>query len=406
MSQAWVASLLEPGEVEGVGEEEGCTGREIELEHSVEELSYTVARLREERSKVQGQLAALEEQVLTLLQEVKEQEQGMRELKEEVRREQESKEGKLELEEKISKLEIEGRRREGMVEELGSKVIVAEQELEDVTGREREAREGLAEKEQECQGLRMELREAKEEAEVERKVRDEAEEQLDEARLQVRLLTLPLEEGGQEVESRIGVERFPGQELSQYMVHDTSVDDRLLSTCDSAVPHLLLHSPTPCNRRVSLIEELQEVTERERSRLPCIAGPNVEPQTRFARRLVELGGDLVVGGPEMVQAVQRAVEAYLQEQEEEVFEEDGASLAAWHLDLDGMQLETRSRNQEPGQEPQLSLSYQQEFQASRSGWCRGWRSLLPLLVGLLVFTFCGVQIDTSHYYPATWHALR
>ena len=418
VGQAWVASLLEPGEVEGVAEVEGCTGRQAELEHTVAELSYTVARLGEERSKVQGQLVTSEEQVLALLQKVQEQEQVMRVLRDEVRREQEDREEEIELEEKITKLEREGILKEGEMEELRRRLLVVEKEAEDVARKEREAREGLAEKEQEAEDLKKKVLGAEEEAELERKGREEVEEQLEEARLQARLLALQLEAGDQEVEGKVRMERSPGRELSLSMVHDTSVDDRLLSSAGKSVSHhLLLCSPrrpsavsTPRRLRVSLIDELQEVEGRERSPLPCLAGPEAEPRARLARRLLDLGG-----GVEMVWGVQRAVEAFLLEQGaeqrdttelgEEMFEEEGASLAAWHLDLDGMQLVAESRKQVPEQD-QLALPCQQEVEAGSPGWSEAWKRLLLALVSLLVFTFCGLQLDSSYYYPATWHALR
>ena len=53
--------------VEGVGEAEGCSSRQVELEARVEELSHALGKVGQERAELVKALTASEEQVGALL---------------------------------------------------------------------------------------------------------------------------------------------------------------------------------------------------------------------------------------------------------------------------------------------------------------------------------------------------
>ena len=126
---------------------------------------------------------------------------------------------------------------------------------------------------------------------------------------------------------------------------------------------------------------------------------------RLTKRSEELAAE-VTEPDSLVKSLEAAVEAFLEVQREagdrilESLEEscgtklgeevECGSLAAWHLDMEGVQL--------VGQE---------DTGRGRETWWRGLvRHLLAVLVIITVFTFCGLEIDYGSYYPATWHALR
>ena len=72
LGRSWVEQEeeLEGGRedwVEGVGEAEGCSSRQVELEARVEELSHALGKVGEERAELVKALTASEEQVGVLL---------------------------------------------------------------------------------------------------------------------------------------------------------------------------------------------------------------------------------------------------------------------------------------------------------------------------------------------------
>ena len=119
---------------------------------------------------------------------------------------------------------------------------------------------------------------------------------------------------------------------------------------------------------------------------------------RLTKRGEELAAE-VTEPDSLVKSLEAAVEAFLEVQREagdrilESLEEscgtklgeevECGSLAAWHLDMEGVQL--------VGQE---------DIGRSREAWWRGlvWH-LLAVLVFITVFTFCGLEIDCGSKLP-------
>ena len=111
--------------MEGVGEAEGCSSRQVELEGRVEELSHALGKVGEERAELVKALTASEEQVGALLGE-----REGRELREEFGRGENKIEGERE-EERAARERREGEVRQGVEERLRE----FEQEREEAIGR-------------------------------------------------------------------------------------------------------------------------------------------------------------------------------------------------------------------------------------------------------------------------------
>ena len=405
--------------VEGVGGRTPCRGHVKELEVKVEELEHMVARAGEERGEVGRALVAAEEQVERMHGEMEDKEVVVRRLK-----------GELEqLQGKVEQLEAIAERREVEVEQVGRRLEVVQEELVvavarrkemegrmDARGLEREERE---EREEEWMDLHTELQGQRRVVEVERRLREEVQVHLEEARVEVRRLAEELvgrcdggggEERGEEDSSLL-------HSTWASMVHDTSVDDRLLEG-GAPVPHLLLRSPPRSSSlspdRLSLIEELVEVSRLEPARLPSPStAAALAARARLTSTLRALAAATVHQDrvQELVAGVEDAVTAFVEElgeegEQEEEKEEMEKKFSEILVETQGGTAEETDTDQEVMSDVKKEETSGEVQKGGGEGVRRLCWVLVAVVVLLLAATFTGVQVEEMVYYPASWHALR
>ena len=344
--------------LEGFGGRPGCSSREVELEFRLEESEFIVARLGKELDEALRAQRSSEDHVEVLEAELKSKNElliGLREQK--VKRPSINQESNEKDQcEALKKLEedLEKTKRKLKTEIEGK--VVLESRLLGEQGK--------------CRTIEGELLAREAELEKERKERGEFAEQLEETKLEVELLRETRTE-----RRVISTDESPNVSIIAHndsqndkvmsMVHDLSLDDGLVES-----GKFLVQSSVSS---LSLVEELVEVTGEE-ERLTC---------SKCDEKFVHV--------PE--EAKQRLIRALHQVVPEERSEEVNSAVSTFLEEVEGRFFE------EAGEEQRVECS------ADWSGRNWLWACLL-IFFGLASFTFCGLKLNHTEYYPATWHGLR
>ena len=354
------AGRLQPGCVlEGVGGGSGLSsGKEVELELKLQEVEFTAVRLGKElEESLEAQMVS-EEQVVLLEQELKRRNEMVSDLKEQI------------VQLSLVKEEVKCKENDETLRQLEEVLQNTKQKLK--TGSEREiVLEGrLASEERKCKMLQEELLVKDKELKEERDSRDDVERQLGELRQEVQLL--------REKEAKTGVADSNMDESSNLstlhddtqsdkatsMIHDMSLDDGLVEG-----GKFLVRSSVSS---LSLVEELVEVTGEEEG-FTCSLCDDKPPRI-----------------PE--EARQRLVKALHHVVDEEKLGEVNTAVNNFLEEVEGR-----------GSDGLLDEILDSEDKWKQGSWL--WVSVL-LLLGLASFTFCGIKLNHTEYYPASWHGLR
>ena len=236
-----------------------------------------------------------------------------------------------------------------------------------------------------CKMLEGELSTKETELKEERRERREVVEQLKEMELEIQLLkekeagrsaVLPTFTFTTEESLNVSMAQDDSQSNKMTsMIHDMSLDDGLVEGGKFLVRNSSLCSASS----LSLVEELVEVTGEE-EKLTCSQCDEkaVHVPEEAKQRLIKTLHQVVrrgEGEEERSEEVNSAVRSFLDEVQGkcEVLEEGGVKI-----------LECRDS-------------------WIRNSWL--WTCLL-VFFGLASFTFCGLKLNHTEYYPATWHGLR
>ena len=354
------AGRLQPGcLLEGIGGGSGLSsGREVELELKLQEVEFTAARLGKELEEALGAQMVSEEQVVLLEQELKRRNDMVSDLKEQI--------GQFSL----IKEDVKRKDNDESLRQLEEDLQTTKQKLR--TGGEREiVLEGrLASEERKCKMLEEELLVKDKELKEGKNMRDEVERQLGELRREVQLL--------REKEAQTGVADLNMDESSNLstlhddtqsdkatsMIHDMSLDDGLVEG-----GKFLVRSSVSS---LSLVEELVEVTGEEEG-FTCSLCDDKPPRI-----------------PE--EARQRLVKALHHVVDEEKLGEVNTAVNNFLEEVEGR-----------GSDGSVGEILDSEDKWKQGNWL--WVSVL-LLLGLASFTFCGIKLNHTEYYPASWHGLR
>ena len=334
----------------------------MELEAKLEEVEFTVARLGKELEEALRAQMSSEEQAELLEAELNNKNELLCGLREQIGQ--------------MSSVKEEPKDQNEDLKKLGEDLESAKRKLDTHIERESDLECKLLGEQEKCKMLEEELLARETELKEERRGRREDAEQLEELKLEVELLR------EKEAVTVFATEKSPNVSMVQdesqsdkmvSMIHDMSLDDGLVESGKFLVRNSV--SSLCSVSSLSLVEELVEVTGEE-ERLTCSQCDEkaVHVPEEAKQRLIKALHQVVA--QERSEEVNSAVSAFLGEVEQgrcEVVEEAGAQ-----------NLE-RSDN-----------------------WCRGnwlWICLL-VFFGLASFTFSGLRLNHTEYYPATWHGLR
>lgn len=357
--------------LEGFGGRPGCSSREVELESRLEEVEFTVARLGKELDEALRAQMSSEEQVEWLEAELKNRNELLCGLREQI--------GQM----SSFKEELKEKDQSEAVKKLREDLENAKRKLDTQLERESDLECKLVGEQGKCKVLEEELLARETELKEERRGRREVTEQLEEMKLEVQLLR-EKEAGGSSTvfATEESLNMSMAQDDSQSdkmmsMIHDMSLDDGLVEGGKFLVRNSSLCSASS----LSLVEELVEVTGEE-ERLTCSQcdEKSVHVPEEAKQRLIKALHQVVWGDGEKERSeeVNAAVSTFLDEVQGrcEVVEEAGKR---------GVKI----------------------LECSQS-WSRGKWLWICLLVffGLASFTFCGLKLNHTEYYSATWHGLR
>lgn len=356
--------------LEGFGGGPGCSSREVELESRLEEVEFTVARLGKELDEALRAQMNSEEQVELLEAELNDRNELLCGLREQI--------GQMSLIKEEPKEKDQSDVLKKLEEDLETTKVQLNAEIE----RESDLEDRLLKEQGKCETLEGELLAMETDLKEERREKREVAEQLEEMKLEVQLLREKV--AGRSV-TAFATEESPDVSMVQddsqsdkmmSMIHDMSLDDGLVEGGKFLVRNSV--SSLCSVSSLSLVEELVEVTGEE-ERLTCSrcdekAGIHVTEEAKH--RLIKFLHQVVP--QKRLEEVNSAVSTFLEEVEGrcEVIEEAGE---------DGVKILECSDN-----------------------WSLGNLLWICLLVffGLASFTFCGLKLNHTEYYPATWHGLR
>merc|ERR1719427_1429797 len=234
------------GSIEGVGGLPGCSSREVELENKLSELRYQLARLGDENRELERNLAASDELGQSLTTELEGSQRQMVTLStsinkgagemffEEVKQVKEVEQQCCSLKEKVEELTKELYDKEDKLGDMEVVMITIRGELEESKEREDLANMLLKEGGKKCEELEEALKYKNELIEREIVAREDVEGKLESTQLEVQRLELELSVKEEKIKnltetgSRLGSVGSSGGSLSTSLVHDLSVDDRVI----------------------------------------------------------------------------------------------------------------------------------------------------------------------------------
>ena len=285
------ASYGSYGSVEGVGGDPGCSSREVELENKVSELRYQLVRLGEEKVELERNLAGSEELAQTLATELEGSQKVMVNMSssfhrgevvnEETEQVKEVQEQCCSLTLKVEDLTRELQEKDDKLLDMEVMMVSAKEEIEESKIREELMNKRLVEKFKKCSVMEAEIKEKIDQVNIERTAREDAEGKLEVTQVKLQHLESELSVKDEEIRN-LTRSRFEsvesGGNVSSSLIHDVSVDDRVIEenfdTLAGAVPVFITpsrvtHSPikrgpsassTPHKgRKGSIADELQDL---------------------------------------------------------------------------------------------------------------------------------------------------
>ena len=286
------ASYGSYGSVEGVGGDPGCSSREVELENKVSELRYQLVRLGEEKVELERNLAGSEELAQTLATELEGSQKVMVNMSssfhrgevvnnKETEQVKEVQEQCCSLTLKVEDLTRELQEKDDKLLDMEVMMVSAKEEIEESKIREELMNKRLVEKFKKCSVMEAEIQEKIDQVNIERTAREDAEGKLEVTQVELQRLESELSVKDEEIRN-LTRSRFEsvesGGNVSSSLIHDVSVDDRVIEenfdTLAGAVPVFITpsrvtHSPikrgpsassTPHKgRKGSIADELQDL---------------------------------------------------------------------------------------------------------------------------------------------------
>jgi len=240
-----IAANISYGSIEGVGGLPGCSSREVELENKVSELRYQLARLMEDKKELERNLAASEDLGQSLSTELEGSHRQVVSLStsinkgemfyEEVKQVREVEEKNCSLAMKVEQLTKELYGKDDKLGDMEVLVVTLRGEVEEYKEREDILMKKIEEEEEKCKHLEEDVEQKNEQVKKEINAREEVEERLESTQLDLQRLELELSVKDEAIRnltdtgSRIGsVGSSQRSSLSNSMIHDVSVDDRVI----------------------------------------------------------------------------------------------------------------------------------------------------------------------------------
>merc|ERR1719427_1031820 len=232
------------GSIEGVGGLPGCSSREVELENKLSELRYQLARLGVENRELERNLAASDELGQSLTTELEGSQRQMVTLStsinkgemffEEVKQVKEVEQQCCSLQEQVEELTKELHEKEDKLGNMDVVMNTIRGEVEEFKEREDLVNLLLMEEKKKCAHLEEALKDKNEQVAREIVAREDVEGRLEITQLEVQRLELELSFKEEEIKnltettSRLGSVGSSGGGLSSSLIHDVSVDDRVI----------------------------------------------------------------------------------------------------------------------------------------------------------------------------------
>eukprot|EP00092_Neocalanus_flemingeri_P001194 GFUD01001272.1.p1 GENE.GFUD01001272.1~~GFUD01001272.1.p1 ORF type:complete len:986 (+),score=248.57 GFUD01001272.1:48-3005(+) len=230
------------GSVEGVGGAQGCSSKEVDLENTVSELRYQLARLGNEKIELERNLTGTEELAQKLTTELKESHEVMLNLSpsfhrgemvfKEAEQMREVQEQCCTLRQEVEELSRELEVKDSKLRDMGLIMVTINREMEELRENEDLVKSKLEEKIKKCVSMEVEVKVRGEQLLRERTVREEMEGKLECTQLKLKRFEMELSVKEDEIRNLTETGRDRSVEgnknNSASIVHDVSVDDCMI----------------------------------------------------------------------------------------------------------------------------------------------------------------------------------